>query len=289
MFGRGDADRAQHEEEDTTSRQRQQQQPTLGQQQVANTSSRNNKGPPSQRGTTSCQVLPVRYYIEAAQVMAEAFSDSPAYNYIFQETASPIQKKRVLQWMFHAYIVAIAKRCPTALRGRLDNDLDDDGKDAVICCFLWVESPHDRVSTWDLIMAGLWQGPFRLGLSALQRLLATLDAFQADAHHFGVNSGGENNNRVMLERMAVRSDRRGQGIGSSCLRQVILAEQAAAAAPGDDNHGCHQWDICLNTQTEANVRFYQRLGFVVVHEAIYFPTNDTFKYHQWAMKYTIRK
>jgi GNAT superfamily N-acetyltransferase len=227
-----------------------------------------------------CQVLPPQFYREAASVMAEAFSDSPAYNYIFQEDLAADNKKRdILEWMFHAYIVAICRRSPSALRGLID-DHDDDERKVIVCCFMWVESPHDHLTMWDMIVAGLWQGPFRFGLPALRRLLATLDAFQADAHHFGTT------NYVMLERMAVRADRRGQGIGSACLRQVMMIQQQANdnddAAPEGN---VKRRDIILHTQLDANVRFYQKLGFHVVHDAIYFADDEKYRYHQRAMKH----
>jgi GNAT superfamily N-acetyltransferase len=224
-----------------------------------------------------CQVLPPRFYREAASVMAEAFSDSPAYNYIFQEDLAAGNKKRdILEWMFHAYIVAICKRSPSALRGLLD-DHDDDERKVIVCCFLWVKSPHDNLTMWDMIAAGLWQGPFRFGLPALRRLLATLDAFQADAHHFGTT------NYIILERMAVRADRRGQGIGSACLRQVIIQHQTNDDDDAAQGGNVKRRDIILHTQLDANVRFYLKLGFHVVHDAIYF-ADEKYRYHDWAMK-----
>jgi GNAT superfamily N-acetyltransferase len=225
-----------------------------------------------------CQVLPPQFYREAASVMAEAFSDSPAYNYIFQEDLAAHNKKyAILEWMFHAYIVAICKRSPSALRGLLDDH--DDERKVIVCCFMLVESPHDHLSMWDMIVAGLWQGPFRFGLPALRRLLATLDVFQADAHHFGTT------NYVMLERMAVRADRRGQGIGSACLRQVIIQQQAKDDDDDAAQGGNVKWrGIILHTQLDANVRFYQKLGFHVVHDAIYFADDEKYRYHDRAMK-----
>lgn len=205
-----------------------------------------------------CQVLPASFMDEAAAVMADAFSDSPAYNYIFMHDQK--YRRHALEWLFKRNIPLIFRRCPSALRGILN----DEGQ--VVACFLWTPSPHQNLSTWDVVIrAGMWQIAFRFGFATLKRLMQVVDFF--DNTHAKFFDAAED--FCMLERMAVRSDYRGQGLGTKALQSVI---------PKTDR------TMRLVTQEEQNVRFYQRLGYTIVgEEDSCHEEDDHYNYHSWFM------
>lgn len=204
--------------------------------------------------TLRCQVLPASFIDEAATVLADAFSDSPAYNYIFQHDQE--YRQHALEWLFRRNLPLVHKRCPTALRGVLN----EQGE--VVAAFLWTPSPHHDISTWDMVVAGLWQIPYRFGLATLMRLTAVVDAFKADNYLYG-----REEDFVILERMSVRSDYRGKGLGTMSIKAAI----------GETDR-----IMRLTTQEERNVRLYKRLGFKVVGEVDHF-RDSPYKYHAWFM------
>mmetsp|Transcript_15462 Transcript_15462/g.27321 ORF Transcript_15462/g.27321 Transcript_15462/m.27321 type:complete len:238 (+) Transcript_15462:71-784(+) len=204
----------------------------------------------------STQTLPAYAINEAAKVMAMAFSDSPAYNFIFQ--GDPTYRLGALEWFFEKNLRLIQRRCPSALKGVLDIE----GK--VIACFLWTPSSHVKVSTWDMIItAGLWQLPFKFGLATLKRLLQTVGHIESGERDFFSASFSEGNSSdfIMLERMAIRPDFQGRGLGTKCLKSMIIKTEDPIP-------------IRLLTQEHRNVAFYKRLGFGVVGEMEMMSHND---------------
>lgn len=215
-----------------------------------------------------CQILPTSRIDEAARVMADAFSDSPAYNYIFQGNVE--SRKKALEWLFRKNIELIRQRCPTALRGMYDKDTGD-----IQVCFLWTPSPCQDISLWDLLYAGYWRMLFLFGFFTVYRLLRAMgDLEQGHLTNFTNNPlTGGGIPFITLERMAVRSDYRGKGLGTQALT-FILGEFATS------NESRY---LRLTTQEERNVRFYQRLGYKVVGKEELCPENEAYRYTSWYM------
>ena len=207
---------------------------------------------------------------ECAQVMAEAFSDSPSYNYIFQGTQE--YREKALEWLFRKNLDLMMVKCPSAVLRGVRNLQGE-----VVCCFLWVPSQYADLSMWEMVTAGMWQVPFRFGLPTLKRLLSLLDSMEAASGKVGPGCG-ENipKNYIMLERMVVRPDHQGQGIGSQALRAVLQEERHT-------NSTVSSSDVHLETQEVRNVRFYQRLGWEVKHDQDYFHADPVYKFHSWHM------
>mmetsp|Transcript_48488 Transcript_48488/g.71877 ORF Transcript_48488/g.71877 Transcript_48488/m.71877 type:complete len:229 (+) Transcript_48488:283-969(+) len=186
-------------------------------------------------------VLPADSINEAAKVMALAFSDSPAYNFIFQGDLA--YRRAALEWVFVRNLSLIHCRNPSAFRGVVDRKAD-----TIMACFLWIPSCDSKLSTWDLVVtAGFWMIPFKFGLSTLKRLLQVIDN-ENKAKVFFSNSE-ESDPYVVLERMAVHPDFQGKGLGTKCLRSMI----SKITVP-----------LRLQTQELRNITFYERLGFRVV-------------------------
>lgn len=205
-----------------------------------------------------CSVLPAQAIDQAAKVMAEAFANSPSYTFIFRGTVE--HRRGALEWLFRRNLGLIHIRCPDAFRGMLDKD------GQVIACFLWTPSSHKKLSTWDMLKAGLWQMPFLFGISTVQRLLTIMDNFEETEKDAFPK---DENDFIMLERMAVHPDFQGRGLGSKCLKSV-LSEATASK-------------VRLVTQESRNVTFYKRLGFRVVAEADQFENEKEYTYHNWYM------
>jgi GNAT superfamily N-acetyltransferase len=214
-----------------------------------------------------CQILPTSRVEEAARVMADAFSDSPAYNYIFQGDVE--YRKEALEWVFRQNIDLIRQRCPTALRGMYDMDTGD-----IQVCFLWTPSPYHDISLWDLLYAGFWRMPFRYGFFTVYRLLRAMGDLdrgqQMNFHHNPLTDGIP---FVTLERMAVRSDCRGKGLGTKALTSIIREFVTS-------NESRY---LRLTTQEERNVRFYQRLGYTVAGSEELCSENEIYRYASWYM------
>ena len=76
---------------------------------------------------------------------------------------------------------------------------------------------------------------------------------------------------IALERMAVRRELRGRGIGGTALKSALAEVADASGLP-----------VVLSTQERRNVRFYERHGFVVQREWE-FPVGATPPLHNWIM------
>lgn len=210
----------------------------------------------AQMNTVHCQVLPAAFADEAATVMAHAFSDSPVYNFIFQHDQE--YRRHALEWLFKRNLPLILRRCPSALRGVLND------KGEVVACFLWTPSPHQKLSTWDLLKAGMWLIPYRFDISTLFRLMKVVDTFD-DAH---IRFYDQEEEFCSLERMSVRPDYQGQGIGTKILKTVITQTSRT---------------MRLETQEERNVRLYERLGYTVIGEIDFAEEGCDYKFHSWFM------
>jgi GNAT superfamily N-acetyltransferase len=207
-----------------------------------------------------CQILPRSLIPQAAAVMAEAFVDSPAYNYMFQDFDKK-RRQQALEWLFRRNLQIVISQHPSALRGIVTDS------DEVVACFLWTPLLN-KPTLLDMIQSGLWQVPLYFGFGSLRRLLETMRTLDEYARqYFGSSNGKE---VVLLERMVVRPDYQGQGLGTKCLQTVLSWSTAQ--------------QVRLTTQLECNVRFYQRLGFQVVGETDCFMEQKQ-GYHCWFMVY----
>ncbi len=207
------------------------------------------------------QTLDVSHIHECAKVMAQAFSDSPAYNYIFQNETQEYREK-ALEWLFQKNLELMIQKCPTVLRGYKSRTENGD----ILCCFLWVPSESAKLGMWEMIIAGMWQIPFRFGVATLKRLLSLMDSMEATIGQ----ASSKSPDYIMLQRMVVRPDCQGRGIGSKAL-QAILQESHNGK------------NIHLETQEERNVLFYQRLGWQISQEQDYCQEDTSFQFHSWHM------
>ena len=220
--------------------------------------------------TSDLKVLGPEYIEECAGVMAEAFSDSPVYRFIFRGTLD--FRKVALEWVFVRNIRLVLAKCPTALRGILNESNE------VICCFMWVPHEYQNVSLGEMIWHGLLKMPIRFGLDSVKRMLQAMEDVEGPSqqHNSQQNENGHDKvnkkGSIQLQRMVVRPDCQGQGLGTKALKAVMAEE----SAKGNVN-------LHLDTQLPRNVAFYERLGYKVIWEKDCYEEDEEYKFHSWFM------
>ncbi|KAL9183106.1 hypothetical protein ACHAXT_004893 [Thalassiosira profunda] len=205
------------------------------------------------------RTLPPEHLADAADLASAAFVDSPAWAFICQGRAvekddheGRSSRRRFLQWLF---LRNFSLRLGTpALRSVFEKD----GR--LVAFFMFVPPDVEDVSLWDMLRSGILAAPVLFGLGLFRRLLSSKDKYESHEHEVLTEHGIS---RVYkLERMAVRPDMQGKGVGSAALRQA-LCEADEAGLP-----------VLLTTQEERNVRFYSRLGFKVAKESFFGGCNN---------------
>eukprot|EP00808_Paulinella_micropora_P019690 g1472.t1 len=205
--------------------------------------------------------------IAAARCAAAAFVNSPVYMYILEAIPDKQQRLDGLAWLFAHNFLELTQMGATQCLLGLFPDGNPPSGEAPLPCFFTLKHPGIQDDLVDMLRAGLWKLPFVLGRAALTRLLhAVKELDKVYAEHFNKRYGKLN--YFHLERMVVAPSCQGQGVGTACLQQTLDSIVAPTARP-----------CVLTTQLKRNVRFYQKLGFKVLHEA------DLLGCHHWFMSY----
>eukprot|EP00934_Nitzschia_sp_Nitz4_P008930 Nitzschia sp. Nitz4//scaffold105_size73764//53422//54099//NITZ4_005681-RA/size73764-processed-gene-0.22-mRNA-1//-1//CDS//3329532462//8920//frame0 len=207
-------------------------------------------------------VLDASYIPECANVMAQAFVNSPSYVYIVRGEEE--YRLEALEWIFTRNLNLAVGKNPSVLRGILNLETKE-----VACCFLWTTSEDSDLGFWEMIKEGLLLIPFKYGFSTMSRLLESMNEFEGEV------KTKQEAKKVVLQRMVVRPDFQGQGLGSKALRAILEEKRDTPVK------------IEFHTQAERNVTFYKRLGWEVVHSSYYFEQDPTYKYYSWHMAQTV--
>ncbi|GAA3399019.1 GNAT family N-acetyltransferase [Cryptosporangium minutisporangium] len=163
-----------------------------------------------------------------AQVIARAFHDDPMFTFI--EPAAD-RRRRVLPWFFRSALRLGAQR------GRVDVD---PGRAAVI----WLP-PGTSLGPGAMLRSGLALAPVRLGPASFRRFLRLTSAFERAAAPVHGTTFWH------LFILGVDPADQGRGIGARLVAPVLAQADAAQ-------------QLCyLETLSERNLAFYQRLGFTV--------------------------
>lgn len=166
----------------------------------------------------------------AAAVLARAFRDDPIQRYV---TPDGDRRARLAPRTFGA----VVRYC--LLRGEVFTTPDLGG----VAC--WVPPGGKTADLWGVCRSGMVLEPLRLGPAAFGRFMgvsAYMDAERrrvAPAPHWH------------LFVIGVEPSRQGEGIGGALLAPVL------------DRADAEGTPCCLETQTERNVRFYEKHGFSV--------------------------
>jgi ribosomal protein S18 acetylase RimI-like enzyme len=173
----------------------------------------------------------------AAEVLARAFQDDPAYRRIVSDGAA---RSRSLRALFGAVV---------GYSLRYGNVYTTPAVEGAAC---WLAPGNTEITFWRMLRTGM----------GLQRAVAR---FPQESRQLLLDALGyldEIHKRLMtrphwyLWALGVEPTRQGQGIGGTLI-QPTLARSDKEGAP------CY-----LETQNERNVAFYQRWGFEVLAEEV---------------------
>ena len=174
--------------------------------------------------------LEVSQVDRAAATLARAFRDDPIQRYVIPDDA---RRARLQQWI----LGALVRYCLPYGEVRATPDLS-----GVAC---WMPPGSSMTNLWGMLRSGMALAPLKLGPAALGRFMvlsAYMDATRGrvvPVPHWYLSATG------------VEPPRQGQGIGGALL-DPVLARADAGGLP------CY-----LETQSERNVRFYEKRGFRV--------------------------
>jgi len=190
---------------------------------------------PSGASPTEVSALPTTGRARAVEVLTSAFLDDPLYRALIPEIE---ERRRSLQALWPALIKTSSRY------GVVDTTPDIAG----IAC--WLAPGNADLGFWPMVRTGL----------ALPRAMMQFPADSRKRFLEMVSVTDRIRRQHMpkphwyLWALGVDPARQGQGIGRSLLAHG-LARADAGACP------CY-----LETETEFNVAFYSRWGFLVVHE-----------------------
>jgi len=170
-------------------------------------------------------------------MLARAFLGDPAYTSIFPDE---VERKQALQRLFGALVDY------SLVYGLIYTTPAVEGAGC------WLSPGNTKVTLWRMLRvgAGLQRAVIRFKPQARQAVLAAL-AYMDEIHNREVPGP-----HWYLWALGVEPDCQGRGIGSRLI-QPVLTRADKEGVP------CY-----LETQTEANVAFYQKRGFEVVCDGI---------------------
>ncbi len=167
---------------------------------------------------------------QAAELLARAFHNDPIY-----VRAMPEKDKRAktLPWLFDR----IAHY--SLLYGQVHTTPAVEG----VAC--WLPPGQTRLTLGRVIQSGLYALPLKMGLTACYRF----DAYNNYADKLHKRHAPESHWYLLI--VGVDPPSQGRGIGSRLIEPVLARASA-------DRTACY-----LETETERNVRFYEKHGFKV--------------------------
>lgn len=111
----------------------------------------------------------------------------------------------------------------------------------------WIGSPHTNMSVWRLLMSGAIIPSFQLGVNVGRKIFQVFSVIEKDRKEFMKEP------YLYLYVIGVHPSKQGQGIGTKLIRSIL--ETLPKHIP-----------IYLETETQGNVKFYERMGFEILNE-----------------------
>jgi len=170
---------------------------------------------------------------QAAAVLADAFQHDPIWNKVLAE--SQIDQKRGVFEVPIRYCLRYGEVYATS-----------ENLEGIIT---WVPGDLADMTIWRLIRSGaIWPG-LKVAVRLASKLGRVSKPFQADR-----KENMQDSPFIYLLVLGVASEFQGQGFGGKLL-SVLIAESERAGIP-----------LYLETETESNVRWYEKSGFETVKQ-----------------------
>jgi len=166
----------------------------------------------------------------AADLLARAFHDDPMMSWVMPDAA---RRPQALRHYFAAGLRHAGRH------GRVDRAPEGAG------AAVWLAPGHPRMTALRMLLSGHAALPLRLGLEGYRRL-ARLNEYALMLHDRTASAP-----HWYLYLVGVDPARRRRGIGAGLLRPALARADA-------DRLPCY-----LETSSEMNIPFYERLGFRV--------------------------
>ena len=181
--------------------------------------------------------LPASQKAQAAKVLGRAFLVDPAYTALFPDD---LERAQALPKLFGAVVGY------SLVYGLVHTTPEVEG----VAC--WLSPGNTEVTLWRILRTGLglYRAVGRFNPTARREFLAVLD--HLDEIHKRKAPGAH----WYLWALGVEPGSQGRGIGSRLIQPVLNRADL-------DGVPCY-----LETQTEGNVRFYQKRGFEVVSDGV---------------------
>lgn len=185
----------------------------------------------------------------AADLLTEAFYNNPPHVYIFPDRTT---RAKLLNWGLKAYLkLNLAPPKPIGSSFALVEE-GTPGIRKIEAMGFWHSPQRADPGLINKLMSGWSIAPWKIGKANYQRSVEVVSALNEIEQK--VLNGKE---AWFLNNMAVAKELRGTGVGTKVLQQQL----ETVVKPS----GC---DAILMTQREANVRFYQKLGFEIAKESV---------------------
>lgn len=169
----------------------------------------------------------------AVETLALAFHDDPLLDIVSPDRA---RRAEIGRWFMRGALSMGVQRGETWV--------NEDASAIAI----WAPPGNTDFGMLDMLRAGLWRLPLKVGLGGVGRVMGAFSA--TEQFHKAVHGP-----HWYLMSLATRPERQGQGLGSQLI-SIGLTQADAAGLP-----------VYLETGTDANIAYYRKRGFDIVGQA----------------------
>jgi ribosomal protein S18 acetylase RimI-like enzyme len=172
---------------------------------------------------------------KASMIMIDAFQDDPVWNAIFEGVPNLDQK--------------IGAFFETPLRHCLKFGQVYATSDKLEGVAAWVPGRYADMTFWRMLRSGGFVTGLKMGIEIARKMQPALEPIERDRKEFM-----QDRSFIYLQIIGVATAYQGQGFGGKLINALVeLSEES-------------RLPIYLETETERNVRMYERYGFKLIKE-----------------------